>query len=70
MKDCPFKDRKCDNTCALFIDMGELNETVSNRLRSIGVLMNSDEACGMCAIKNLALAQSRRIFENTKVFKN
>ena len=70
MKDCPFKDRKCDNTCALFIDMEELNETVANRLHSIGVLINTGSSKGMCAIKNLALAQSRCIFENTKIFKN
>lgn len=70
MKDCPFKQQKCDNSCALFIDMEELNEMVANRLRSIGVLVNTGSANGMCAIKNLALAQSRRIFENTKVFKN
>ena len=70
MKDCPFKDRKCDNSCALFIDTEELNEMVANRLRSIGVLVNTDEVQGMCALKNLALAESRRIFENTKVFKN
>ncbi len=70
MKDCPFKDQKCGSNCALFIDMEELNETVANRLRSIGVLINTGESKGMCAIKNLALAQSRGIFENTKVFKN
>ena len=70
MKNCPFKEQKCDNSCALFISMDELNETVANRLRSIGVVANTDEAAGLCSLKNLALAQSRCIFENTKVFKN
>jgi len=69
MRNCPFKEQKCDETCALFISMKELNETVANRLHSIGVLLNTDEAKGVCSIKNLALAQSRLIFENTKVFK-
>ena len=70
MKNCPFKEQKCDSTCALFISIEELNETVANRLRSIGVIINTDEECGVCSLKNLALAQSRSIFENTKVFKN
>ena len=70
MKNCPFKEQKCDENCSLFISMDELNETVANRLHSIGVLLNTDEAKGMCSLKNLALAQSRSIFENTKIFKN
>ncbi len=70
MKNCPFRKQKCDNSCALFISMDELNETVANRLRSIGVVMDTDEMQGLCSLKNLALAQSRCIFENTKVFKN
>ncbi|MBR2069656.1 MAG: hypothetical protein IJ877_07855 [Candidatus Gastranaerophilales bacterium] len=70
MKNCPFREQKCDNNCALFISADELNETVVNRLRSIGVMLNTDEAQGVCSLKNLALAQSRSIFENTKVFKN
>ena len=70
MKNCPFKEQQCDSSCALFISMSELNETVANRLRSIGVLVDTDELQGICSFKNLALAQSRCIFENTKVFKN
>ena len=70
MKNCPFKQQVCDSNCALFISADELNETVINRLRSIGVVINTDEAQGICSLKNLALAQSRYIFENTKVFKN
>ena len=70
MKNCPFREQECNNNCALFIDAQELNETVANRLRSIGVMLNTAEAQGICSLKNLALAQSRTIFENTKVFKN
>ena len=68
MKKCPFKEQICDNNCSLFIDLNELNETVINRLKALGVIL--DENGGLCSIKNLALAQSRFIFENTKVFKN
>lgn len=70
MKNCPFKEQKCDNNCALFISVDELNETVANRLRSIGVFIDTQDAQGLCALKNLALAQSRCIFENTKIFKS
>ena len=70
MKNCPFREQKCDESCSLFISSNELNETVVNRLRSIGVFVGTDEQNGMCALKNLALAQSRCIFENSKIFKN
>lgn len=39
---------------------------VANRLKSIGVI--SCDSDGVCSLKNMALAQSRFIFENTKVF--
>ena len=67
MKNCPFKNEICNENCALFINYKELNETVVNRLKSIGVVNN--DCNGMCSLKNMALAQSRFIFENTKVFK-
>ncbi len=67
MSNCPFKNEQCDCDCALFIKENELNELVVNRLKSIGVMCMDNG--GMCSIKNLALAQSRVIFENTKVFK-
>ncbi|MBQ2984007.1 MAG: hypothetical protein IJD57_04350 [Candidatus Gastranaerophilales bacterium] len=67
MKNCPFKNCDCNSDCALFIKAEELNELVVNRLKSIGVM--SVEDGGMCSLKNMALAQSRYIFENTKVFK-
>ena len=68
MKNCPFKNSVCDSSCALFISAEEINETVANRLKSIGVF--NIEHGGICSIKNMALAQSRYIFENTKVFNN
>ncbi len=68
MKNCPFKNDVCDENCALFIKSDELNELVANRLKSIGVITYGED--GVCSLKNMALAQSRFIFENTKVFKN
>ncbi len=70
MKYCPFKNGDCTADCALFISTNDLNETVANRLKSIGVINYTDEQKGICSLKNMALAQSRFIFENTKVFKN
>lgn len=67
MKSCPFKNTQCDETCGLFIKETELNEMVLGRLKSIGVFDSENK--GMCSIKNMALSQSRYIFENTKVFK-
>lgn len=67
MKNCPFKNNTCDENCALYINSKELNEMVANRLKSIGVI--SSDADGICSLKNIALAQSRYMFENTKVFK-
>ena len=66
MKSCPFKNTNCDSECGLFIKAGELNELVANRLRAIGVITCDED--GVCSLKNMALAQSRFIFENTKVF--
>ncbi len=68
MKNCPFKNDVCNESCALFIKSDELNELVANRLKSIGVITH--DGAGICSLKNMALAQSRFIFENTKVFKN
>ncbi len=67
MSNCPFKNAPCGSDCALFIREDELNELVVNRLKSIGVMCMDNG--GICSLKNLALAQSRVIFENTKVFK-
>ncbi|MGD9580670.1 MAG: hypothetical protein AB7V50_04815 [Vampirovibrionia bacterium] len=61
-KSCPFKDeRMCDSTCALYIEPEELNETFRNKLKSINVLSNQ----GMCSLKNIALVESRKIFETS-----
>lgn len=66
MKNCPFKNEVCNSECGLYIKSSELNEMVFNRLKAIGVITHDSD--GICSIKNMALAQSRYIFENTKVF--
>ncbi len=63
MKTCPFTaGRECNDTCTLFIKPDDLNEFVTARLSSIGVLSRSE---GECSLRMLALSQSRMIFENT-----
>ena len=60
---CPFSAEKlCDKSCPLFIAPEDLNEFVTARLSSIGVL---DRKLGACSLKVLALSQSRMVFENT-----
>ena len=62
-KFCPFSTEKtCINTCPLFIAPEDLNEFVTARLSSIGVL---DRKFGACSLKVLALSQSSMVFENT-----
>ena len=63
IKTCPFSNRDCNETCPLFIAPIDLNEFVSARLTSIGVM---DKVNGECSLKMLALSQGRAIFENTK----
>ena len=60
LKDCPFNREQCNSLCALYIAPEELNETVKNKLASIGVI---DRKEGICSIKNMALCMSRYIFE-------
>ena len=61
---CHFSSsRECNSDCPLFVAPTDLNEFVSARLCSIGVL---DTKNGNCSLKMLALSQSRMIFENTK----
>ena len=61
---CPFTEGKiCNSECPLFVSPEDLNEFVSARLSSIGVV---DRKKGSCSLKILALSQSRAIFENTK----
>ncbi len=63
MKTCPFNDNKnCDSNCPLFISPDDLNEFVTARLSSIGVINRKE---GECSLKMLALSQSRIVFENT-----
>ena len=60
---CPFSNEKeCNNTCPLYIDPNDLNEFVSARLGSIGIINRKE---GSCSLKILALSQSRMVFENT-----
>ena len=62
-KNCPFTaDRECNSTCPLYIAPNDLNEFVSARLSSIGII---DRQNGSCSLKVLALSQSRMVFENT-----
>ncbi len=65
MRKCPFQFEECSDECALYISSDELNELVVNRLKALGVLTRDK---GICSLKNLALAQSRFIFENTTVY--
>lgn len=63
MKTCPFGSvRECNSECPLFISPDELNEFVSARLSSIGII---DRKTGSCSLKVLAMSQARSIFENT-----
>ena len=61
-KTCPFSKRNCDNSCPLYIAPEDLNEFVSARLSSIGVMSRSE---GECSLRMLALSQSRVVFEST-----
>ena len=62
-KTCPFSsERKCNESCPLYISPADLNEFVLARLSSIGVM---DRKFGECSLKMLALSQSRVVFENT-----
>lgn len=62
-KTCPFSsERECNSNCPLFVAPDDLNEFVSARLSSIGVM---DRKNGSCSLKILALSQGRMIFENT-----
>ena len=63
MSKCPFKMEECTSECELYINPEDLNETMRNKLASIGVLSRDK---GICSFKNLALAQSRSIFEVTR----
>ena len=60
---CPFSEKKeCNSDCPLFVSPTDLNEFVTARLSSIGVI---DKVNGSCSLKILALSQSRAIFERT-----
>jgi len=61
-KKCPFNKEECNSSCGLYIDPEELNETVKNKLASIGII---NRKTGICSLKNMALCMSRYTFENT-----
>ena len=61
-KDCPFNKEECSANCALYISPEDLNETVKNKLASVGII---DRKTGLCSIKNIALGISRYMFEKT-----
>lgn len=61
---CPFSEKKeCNKECPLYISPDDMNEFVTARLSSIGIISRNK---GACSFKVLALSQSRAIFENTK----
>ena len=62
-KTCPFSQKKiCNKECPLYISPDDLNEFVTARLSSIGII---NRQIGSCSLKVLALSQSRAIFEKT-----
>lgn len=61
-QECPFNKEYCDSKCALYINPNDLNETVQNKLSSIGVISKDD---GICSFKVMALSSSRFIFEKS-----
>ena len=62
-KICPFSaEKECNKECPLYISPEDLNEFVTARLSSIGIM---DRKVGSCSLKILALSQSRMIFETT-----
>ena len=62
-KTCPFSSAKeCNAECPLYIAPEDLNEFVTARLASIGIM---DRKMGSCSLRVLALSQSRMIFEKT-----
>ena len=67
MKKCPFREQECNSECGLFIAVDDLNEFVLGRLRALGIIETKDG--GMCSLKNIALAGSRYMFENSEVYR-
>lgn len=61
-KTCPFSERSCNGSCPLFIAPEDLNEFVTARLSSIGIISRTE---GECSLRMLALSQSRVVFENS-----
>lgn len=62
VKNCPFNQDICSDTCALFIAGEDLNELLAARLSSLGII---DKDNGTCSLKLLSMSAGRYIFENT-----
>lgn len=58
---CPFNKENCSSDCGLYIKSEDLNETVKNKLASLGII---DRKKGICSFKNMSLCMSRYIFES------
>ena len=63
VKKCPFSQNDCTSECSLFIAIDDMNELVSARLASLGVVDKNNN--GSCSLKMLAMSSGRYIFENT-----
>ena len=63
IKKCPFSQGECTPECSLFVAVDDMNEFLSARLSSLGVVDKSRE--GSCSLKMLAMSSGRFIFENT-----
>lgn len=61
-KKCPFKLEFCNEECALYINPSDLNEYMTSKLSSLGILKRDK---GYCSLKVMALSQSRYIFEHS-----
>jgi len=63
VKKCPFSQNDCTPECSLFVANEDLNELMSARLSSLGIVDKSNN--GSCSLKMIAMSSGRFIFENT-----
>ena len=62
MLECPFNKDICNSTCSLYIQPEDINESMLNKLASIGVFSRD---IGTCSFRVIALAHARELYENT-----
>lgn len=62
MLECPFNRDICDSACSLYIKPEDINESMLNKLASIGVFSRTE---GTCSFRVIALAHARELYENT-----